>query len=82
MMWTDQRLRVLMRAAALLAVFVVGGVLGATLLGPGSVEAAHPCQEAECEGWWIFRDCEANTGQLTHCQGTGKECVTAACGHR
>ncbi len=80
MIWTDQGLRVLLRVAVLLAVFAVGGVLGATLVGPGSVEAAHPCEESKCAGFWIYRHCKATDGKLTYCNGAGRKCVTSNCG--
>ncbi len=80
-MSNERSAAMLLRFTLLLVVFVVGGLLGTALVGPGPARAAHPCQQVECEGWWIFRDCEENSGGGTYCDGTGRKCKTRACGH-
>ena len=77
----------ILRAAAVLTVFAIGGLLGGVI--PGGVRSAdammppHPCQNQECESFWWIDWCQGNAGGGTYCDTDqpGVDCQSKGCDH-
>jgi len=68
----------------LIALFVLGAVLGQAAVAPATALPPHPCQEQECKGFWFFDWCSPNEGGgQTYCNTSNPniDCYTDACNH-